>query len=60
MNLERVVFGFVIILALAFTFAFVMGDIDNAAHNEAKVQGQCQQDKGTEKHFFNVHVAFLS
>jgi len=33
MNLERVVFGFVIILALAFTFAFVMGDIDNASHH---------------------------
>jgi hypothetical protein len=33
MNLERVVFGFVIILALAFSFAFVMGDIDNASHH---------------------------
>ena len=33
MNLERVVFGFVIILALAFTSAFVMGDIDNPAHH---------------------------
>ena len=33
MNLERVVFGFVIILALSFTFAFVMGDIDNANHH---------------------------
>ena len=33
MNLERVVFGFVIILALAFTFAFVTGDIDNASHH---------------------------
>jgi len=33
MNLERVVFGFVIILALAFTFAFVMGDIDNPSHH---------------------------
>lgn len=33
MNLERVVFGFVIILALSFTFAFVMGDIDNPAHH---------------------------
>ena len=29
MNLERVVFGFVIILALTFNFVFVMGDIDN-------------------------------
>ncbi len=33
MNLERVIFGFVIILALSFTFAFVMGDIDNPAHH---------------------------
>jgi len=33
MNLERVVFGFVIILALSFTFAFVMGDIDNSSHH---------------------------
>ena len=33
MNLERVIFGFVIILALAFTFAFVLGDIDNASHH---------------------------
>jgi len=33
MNLERVLFGFVIILALSFTFAFVMGGIDNASHH---------------------------
>jgi hypothetical protein len=33
MNLERVIFGFVIILALSFTFAFVMGDINNASHH---------------------------
>jgi hypothetical protein len=33
MNLERVVFGFVIILALAFTLAFVIGDIHNASHH---------------------------
>jgi hypothetical protein len=33
MNLERVVFGFVIILALTFNFVFVMGDIDNAQHH---------------------------
>lgn len=33
MNLERVVFGFVIILALAFTSTFVMGDIDNPEHH---------------------------
>ena len=33
MNLERVVFGFVIILGLSFTFAFVIGDIDKASHH---------------------------
>ncbi len=33
MNLERVVFGFVIILALTFNFVFVMGDIDNPQHH---------------------------
>ncbi len=33
MNFERVVFGFVIILALSFNFAFVMGDIDNSRHH---------------------------
>ncbi len=33
MNLERVVFGFVIILALSFTFAFVVGDIDKTSHH---------------------------
>lgn len=33
MNLERVLFGFVIILALSFTFAFVIGDINNASHH---------------------------
>ena len=33
MNLERVVFGFVIILALTFNFVFVMGDIDNTQHH---------------------------
>ena len=33
MNLERVLFGFVTILALTFTFAFVMGDINNASHH---------------------------
>ena len=37
MNLERVVFGFVIILALSFTFAFVMGDIDDASHHNVWV-----------------------
>ncbi len=33
MNMERVVFGFVIILALAFNVVFVIGDIDNALHH---------------------------
>lgn len=33
MNLERVIFGFVIILAVDFTFAFVAGDINNASHH---------------------------
>jgi hypothetical protein len=33
MNLERVVFGFVINMALSFTLAFVMGDIDNSSHH---------------------------
>lgn len=34
MNLERVVFGFITILALTFTYAFVVGDIDNASHHD--------------------------
>lgn len=33
MNLERVVFGFVIILALSFNFTFVMGELDNVEHH---------------------------
>ncbi len=33
MNMERVVFGFVIILALSFTYAFVMGDVADANHH---------------------------
>ncbi|HKJ51511.1 MAG TPA: DUF6394 family protein [Gammaproteobacteria bacterium] len=33
MNLERVVFGFVTILALAITYAFVMGNIEFASHH---------------------------
>ena len=33
MNMERVVFGFVIILALAFNAVFVIGDIDNVQHH---------------------------
>jgi hypothetical protein len=37
MNLERVVFGFVIILAVTFNFVFVMGDIDNVQHHSVWV-----------------------
>ena len=33
MNLERVVFGFFIILALALNLGFVAGEIDNPAHH---------------------------
>ncbi|MDZ7748395.1 MAG: DUF6394 family protein [Halofilum sp. (in: g-proteobacteria)] len=33
MNLERVVFGFFIILALTLNVAFVVGDIDEPAHH---------------------------
>ena len=33
MNLERVVFGFFIILALALNLGFVTGDIDNPQHH---------------------------
>lgn len=33
MNLERVVFGFFIILALALNLSFVAGQIDNPAHH---------------------------
>ena len=33
MNLERVVFGFFIILALALNLGFVAGQIDNPAHH---------------------------
>lgn len=33
MNMERVIFGFVIILALAFNLVFVIGDIDNVQHH---------------------------
>ncbi len=45
MNLERVVFGFVIILALSFTFAFVMGDIDNASHHNVWILTDCDFDQ---------------
>ncbi len=33
MNLEKVLFGFFVMLALTLNFGFVMGDIDNAAHH---------------------------
>ncbi|MCU0935054.1 MAG: DUF6394 family protein [Gammaproteobacteria bacterium] len=33
MNLEKVAFGFFIILALSLNFGFVMGEIDNPAHH---------------------------
>ena len=33
MNLERVIFGFFIILSLTFNFVFVMGDIDDGSHH---------------------------
>lgn len=33
MNLEKVVFGFFIILAMTLNFGFVLGDIDNPAHH---------------------------
>lgn len=33
MNLEKVVFGFFILLAATLNFGFVYGDIDNAAHH---------------------------
>lgn len=33
MNLERVIFGFFIILALTLNFGFVLGEIDDPAHH---------------------------
>ncbi|MGB0956735.1 MAG: DUF6394 family protein [Panacagrimonas sp.] len=33
MNLEKVVFGFFVLLALTLNFGFVMGDIDDPAHH---------------------------
>lgn len=33
MNLERVTFGFFIILALTFNFVFVIGEFDNPTHH---------------------------
>ena len=34
MNLEKVIFGFFIILALTVNFGFFLGDIDNPAHHD--------------------------
>jgi Ca2+/H+ antiporter, TMEM165/GDT1 family len=34
-NLEKVVFGFFILLALTLNFGFVLGDIDNPEHHHA-------------------------
>jgi len=33
MNLEKVIFGFFIVLALSLTFAFFYGDVDNPDHH---------------------------
>ena len=33
MNLEKVVFGFFIVLAATLNFGFFLGDIDNVAHH---------------------------
>lgn len=35
MNLEKVVFGFFIILAMTLNFGFVLGEIDNPNHHHA-------------------------
>ena len=37
MNIERVVFGFFIVMALSLNFAFVLGDIDNPDHHNAYI-----------------------
>ena len=37
MNLEKVVFGFFILLALTLNLAFVVGDIDNPDHHDVWV-----------------------
>ncbi len=34
MNLEKVIFGFFIVLALTLNFGFFLGDIDNPAHHD--------------------------
>ena len=35
MNLEKVIFGFFILLALTLNFGFVLGDLDNPAHHHS-------------------------
>lgn len=35
MNLEKVVFGFFIVLALTLNFGFFLGDLDNPEHHDA-------------------------
>lgn len=37
MNLERVIFGFFIVLALTLNVVFVMGEFDNAQHHDVWV-----------------------
>lgn len=37
MNLERVIFGFFILLALTLNVVFVMGEVDNAEHHDVWV-----------------------
>ena len=39
MNLEKVVFGFFIVLALTLNFGFFLGDIDNPDHHHAMELG---------------------
>ena len=39
MNLEKVVFGFFIVLALTLNFGFFLGDIDNPEHHHAMELG---------------------
>lgn len=34
MNLEKVIFGFVIVLAATLNFGFVIGDLDNPMHHQ--------------------------
>ena len=39
MNLEKVIFGFFIVLALTLNFGFFLGDIDNPDHHDAMELG---------------------